>query len=112
MPFNFLQKPRDRSYIEPGMGKPKIKFGESEVLLYHINSDKWVGQEIVERSLKRRPGVLHSSPIALSLHDQPPENTTFTLALNYSIALSSKLCSEIETCMKGLAAAMGLVGMC
>ncbi len=86
-----------------------IKFGESEVLLFHLSSETWVGQETVGRSTRRRRGTFVSGPPLAYVHHCPPQNTGLAINRNFEIALSAYLAWEIETSVKSLANAMWLV---
>ena len=88
------------------MGSPSIKFGESELILYHLDSDTWIGLETVGRSARRRWGTFASGPSPVFVHHHPPQNTTLTINTNYSIALSATLTKELDTAVRTLALAM------
>ena len=88
------------------MGNPVIKFGESEMILYHFGTDTWIGQEMVGRSARRRRGTFASGPSQAFVHHQPPQNTAMAVNRNYGIALSASLAKEIDISVKNLARAM------
>ncbi len=88
------------------MGSPSIKFGESELLLYHFGSNTWIGLETMGRSARRRIGTVTSGPSSVFVYHQPPQNTTLIINRNYGIALSATLSKKIDTAMRTLAHAM------
>ena len=88
------------------MGKPTIKFGESEMLLFHFSSGTWIGQEMVGRSMRHRRGMISSGPSSVFVHHQPPQNTSLAINTKYEIALSAVIAKEMDLNIKELAAAM------
>lgn len=88
------------------MGNPTIKFGDSEVYLYHISSKRWIGMEIMGHSLRRlRTGS--SGPPRAVPYNQVPQNSALSLSRGIHIGLSAYVCYNIEHVMKVLADAMG-----